>query len=60
MHGKTTDELLELLQWVADRHRYRLACGIRSGAGYADDCKAEAEALHELTVRGYFGWSAHV
>lgn len=47
------------MQWTADRHRYRLACGIRDGAGYADDCKAETEALSELTARGFFG-GAHM
>lgn len=59
MQGKTTGELLELLQWIADRHRYRLACGIRDGAGYAEDCKAEADALRELTARGFPGRPAH-
>ena len=54
MQHKTIDELLELLQWIADRQRYRRKCGIKSGPGYADDCKAEAAALNELTARGFF------
>lgn len=54
MQYKTTDELFDLLQWIADRQRYRRTCGIKSGPGYADECKAEAAALAELTARGFF------
>lgn len=55
MKEKTTDELLEILQWVVDRQRYRRICGIRDGAGYAADAKTESDALAELTRRGYCG-----
>lgn len=54
MKNKSTDELLQLLQWVVDRQRYRRECGIRDGAGYAADAKVESAALAELTQRGYF------
>lgn len=54
MERKTTDELLELLQWIVGRQRYRLACGIRDGAAYAEECKSEREAIHELEKRGYY------
>ena len=50
----TTDELLQLLQWIADRQRYRRQCGIRDGAAYAEECKIESAALAELSSRGYF------
>lgn len=55
MKNKSTDELLQLLQWITDRQKYRRACGIRDGAAYAEECKAESAALAELTRRGYFG-----
>ena len=55
MKEKTTDELLEILQWITSRQRYRRICGIRDGAAYAADAKAESAALAELTRRGYFG-----
>lgn len=54
MEHKTTDELLEILNWIVFRQRYRLACGIRDGAAYAEECKAESEAIHELEKRGYY------
>lgn len=50
--GKTTDELLELLQWVVDRQRYRLACRIEDGPNRSKDAAAEAAALAELSRRG--------
>ena len=55
MKNKSTDELLQLLQWITDRQRYRHQCGIRDGAAYAEECKVESAALAELTRRGYFG-----
>ena len=55
MKNKSTDELLQLLQWITDRQRYRRICGIRDGAGYAADARTESAALAELTRRGYFG-----
>lgn len=54
MEHKTTDQLLELLQWIVCRQRYRRECGIRDGAAYAEECKAEREAIHELEKRGYY------
>lgn len=49
----TTDKLLELLQWVVDRHRYRVQCGTLSGPAYAEDATAETLILSELGRRGY-------
>lgn len=51
---KTTDELLELLNWIRDRQRYRNTCGITSGTAYAEECAAEDRAVEELTRRGYY------
>lgn len=55
MAEKTIEELLEFLQWVVDRQRYRRECGIRDGAGYAADAKIESAALAELSRREYCG-----
>lgn len=50
----TTDRLLEVLQWIADRHRYRLQCGeLHGGAIMAEDMRVEALVLAELQRRGY-------
>lgn len=49
--SKTADELLELLQWIADRRRYRIACGISDPALTAEDDAAESAALAELGRR---------
>ncbi len=50
----TTDRLLEVLQWIADRYRYRAQCGrLRGGATQAEDKRVEALALSELRRRGY-------
>lgn len=49
----TTDKLLELLQWIVDRHRYRVQCGKLGGAAYAEDAHAETLILSELQRRGY-------
>lgn len=54
----STDKLLEMLAWVADRRRYRTACCIDDGAGYAADCAAETRCNKELQKRGYFDWRA--
>ena len=55
MKNKSTDELLQLLQWITDRQIYRRSCKIVDGAAYAEECKTESAALAELTRRGYFG-----
>lgn len=55
MKNKPTDELLQLLQWITDRQKYRRECGIRDGAAYAEECRVESAALAELSSRGYFG-----
>ena len=49
----TTDKLLELLQWIVDRHRYRVQCGTLSRSAYAEDAHAETLILSELRRRGY-------
>lgn len=49
----TTDKLLELLQWIVDRHRYRAQCGTLSGSAYAEDATAESIILTELGRRGF-------
>ena len=52
--AKTTDELLELLSWIRDRRRYRIACGIVDGAAHAEECAVEARTVEELDRRGYY------
>lgn len=49
----TTSALLDLLQWIQDRHQYRVKCRIRDGANYAADAKMETLVLSELSRRGY-------
>lgn len=47
----TTDAILDRLQWIVDRQRYRRACGIRDGSAYAAECSAERDLLAELERR---------
>ena len=35
---KSTDELFEILAWIADRAQYRRVCNMTRGTDYADDC----------------------
>lgn len=49
----TTSALMDLLQWITDRQRYRLICGMQDGVNYAEDAKMESLVLHELSRRGY-------
>lgn len=51
---KTTDELRDLLQWIADR-RYRLACDAVEPTLTAQDGAAADAALAELQRRGVYG-----
>lgn len=55
---KSTDELLGLLQWIADRRRYRAACGVYNSAASSQDNAAEIAALEELSRRGVLGGDA--
>ena len=55
---KTTDDLLTLLQWIADRRRYRAACGVYNSAASSQDNAAEIAALAELARRGVLGGDA--
>lgn len=55
---KTTDDLLTLLQWIADRRRYRAACGVYNSAVSSQDNAAEIAALAELSRRGVLGGDA--
>ena len=48
----STDIILDRLQWIADRQRYRRACNIVDGTAYAAECAAERELLAELERRG--------
>ena len=50
-HTMTTDAILERLQWIVDRQRYRRACGIIDGYSYAAECSAERDLLAELERR---------
>lgn len=56
MTTKTTDQLLELLAWIKCRQAYRRICGKRDGTAYAEECKAENDALWELQKRGVISW----
>lgn len=47
----TTDAIMEKLQWIVDRQRYRRACGIIDGSSYAAECSAERDLLAELERR---------
>lgn len=47
----TTDAILDRLQWIVDRQRYRRACGIIDGSSYAAECSAERDLLAELKRR---------
>ena len=50
----TIDDLLDVLQWMQDRAAYWRACNKpMPGTLYANDCKAEADAVRELARRGY-------
>nr|DAO14629.1 MAG TPA: hypothetical protein [Caudoviricetes sp.] len=52
---KTTDELRDLLQWITDRRRYRLACCETAPTLTAQDGAAADAALAELQRRGVYG-----
>lgn len=55
MEKYTIDELLDVLQWARDRAAYFRACNKRMpGTLYAEDCKAERDAVAELYRRGYY------
>ena len=56
--AKSTDDLLTLLQWIADRRRYRRACRISDPVASAQDNAAEIAALAELSRRGVLGGDA--
>lgn len=52
---KSSGDLLDLLQWIADRRRYRLACGAVEPTLSAQDGAAADAALAELQRRGVYG-----
>ena len=52
----STDKIIETLYWIEGRQRYRRACKIHDGAAYAEECRAEDEALRELQTRGVYEW----
>lgn len=58
MQYKTTDELFDLLQWIADRRRYRRICGVPDPVASAQDGAAETAARAELSLRGVLGGDA--
>ena len=47
----TTDAILDRLQWIVDRQRYRRTCGIIDGSSYAAECSTERDLLAELERR---------
>lgn len=51
----TTDELRDLLQWITDRRRYRLACDAVEPTLTVQDGAAADAALAELQRRGVYG-----
>lgn len=51
----TTDKLRDLLQWITDRRRYRLACDAVEPTLTAQDGAAADAALAELQRRGVYG-----
>lgn len=51
----TTDTLLQILQWIVSRQRYRRECGIVDGPAYAEECAMEAASISELDERGFYG-----
>lgn len=51
---RTTDTLLQVLQWIVSRRRYRRTCGIADGPTYAEECAMEAAAIAELDKRGAY------
>lgn len=55
---QSTDDLFDLLQWIADRRRYRAACGVSDHVASAQDGAAEIAALAELSRRGALGGDA--
>lgn len=50
----TTDRILDTLQWIANRQRYRRACGMVNGTAYSEECAMEAAAIAELEERGAY------
>lgn len=50
----STDTLLQILQWIADRQKYRRVCGIADGPAYAEECAMESAAIAELDKRGVY------
>lgn len=49
----TIDQLLDVMQWLADRAAYRKACNIYNPSAYADDETAWRYVAGELYRRGY-------
>lgn len=50
----STDTLLQILQWIVNRQRYRRECGIVDGSAYAEECTMEAATIAELDKRGAY------
>ena len=50
---KSTDELLEMLAWIADRARYRRICKMTCATDYAEECAMENAVCGELYRRGF-------
>lgn len=50
----STDTLLQILQWIVNRQRYRRACDMVDGPAYAEECTMEAATIAELDKRGAY------
>lgn len=50
---KSTDELFEMLAWIADRAQYRRACKMTRATDYAEECAMENAVCGELYRRGF-------
>lgn len=50
----STGTLLQILQWIVSRQRYRRECGVVDGPAYAAECTMEAATIAELDKRGAY------
>ena len=48
----STDELRDIMQWIADREAYRRTCGIQRPTDYAEESALELKISAEIARRG--------
>lgn len=48
----TIDDLLDVIQWIADQEAYRRACGMSRPTDYAEESALELKISAELVRRG--------